>query len=103
LRYVWGRIEVQEQFVAATHAGQFLDRPPGGEAWSLSIKDLSIVTGVGAEVLQQAVPSIPILDRQRRQQVVHLLHRLAATFSEIGVERLNLLGRLQRIAEISNV
>jgi hypothetical protein len=44
-----------------------------------------------------------VLDEARRRQVPRLLHRVAATFSEIGEERLSLLGRLQRIAEISSV
>jgi excisionase family DNA binding protein len=103
LRYAWGRIEVQGQFVAATHAGQFLDGSPGGTAWSIRIAELSAATKVGRGKLQQALASVPVLDEDRRQQLLYLLHRVAMTFSEIGEERLNLLGRLQRIAEISSV
>ena len=39
-----------------------------------------------------------IFDRIRE-----LVRRLAETFSEIGQERLNLLGRLEKIAEMSRV
>jgi excisionase family DNA binding protein len=103
LHYVWGRIEVQGQFVAATHAGQFLAAPPDGATWSAGIAELSAATGLGSSRLQRALASVPVLDEGRRRQVPRLLHRVAATFSEIGEERLSLLGRLQRIAEISSV
>jgi excisionase family DNA binding protein len=103
LCYVWGRIEVQGQFVAATHAGQFLDGPPDGQRWSVRIEELAAATGVDAEALQQSLASVPVLDAGRQQQVPPLVKRVAETFSEIGEERLNLLGRLQRIAWISSV
>jgi excisionase family DNA binding protein len=103
LCYVWGQIEVQGQFVAATHAGQFLDRLPDRERWSVRISELSAVTGVDEERFQRALASVPVLDEDRQQQIPRLLHRIAETFSEIGEERLNLLNRLQRIAEISSV
>jgi hypothetical protein len=53
--------------------------------------------------MRRALASVWVLDEGRRQQVALLLHRVAATFAEIGEERLGLLGRLQRIAEISQV
>jgi excisionase family DNA binding protein len=103
LHYVWGRIEVQGQYVAATHAGQFLAAAPDDAAWSAGIAELSAAIGVAESRLEQALASVPVLDEDRRRQVPHLLHRVATTFSEIGEERLSLLGRLQRIAEISSV
>jgi excisionase family DNA binding protein len=103
LRYVWGRIEVQGQLVAATHAGQFLESPPDRESWSVTIEGLSSATGADGEQLQQALASVRVLDEERRHQVPQLLYRVARTFSEIGQERLSLLGRLRRIAEISSV
>jgi len=101
LRYGWGRIEVQGKLVAATHAGQFLDAPPNNEAWSARLAELAAATGVGVQPLSKALTRVPVLDQTRQQQVPRLLQRVAATFSEIGEERLNLLGRLRRIAEIS--
>jgi excisionase family DNA binding protein len=103
LCYVWGRIEVQGQLVAATHAGQFLDRPPDSEKWSVALRDLSTATGIDKEKLQRALASVAVLDEDRRRQISHLVQRVAETFSEIGEERLSLLNRLQRIAEISSV
>lgn len=103
LRYVWGQIEVQSQFVAAIHAGQFLNGPPDAQAWTARIAELSVATGVGGSKLRQALALVPVLDEHRQQQVSRLLHRVATTFSEIGEERVNLLSRLQRIAKISTV
>jgi len=89
LRYVWGRIEVQGEFVAATHAGQFLDAPPDDATWQARIAELAAATGVDGQKLRQALARVPVLDEARRQQVLRLLQRVAATFSEIGEERLN--------------
>jgi excisionase family DNA binding protein len=103
LGFARGRIEVQGHFVAATYAGQFLNRSPVGKRWPALIEELATATGVASERLLQSLMHVPVLDEERRQQMPRLLHRVAATFSEIGEERLNLLGRLQRIAEISNL
>ena len=103
LHYVWGRIQVHGQFVAATHAGQFLAGPPDDTEWSAGIAGLAAAIGIGSSKLQRATTSVPVLDEDRRRQVPRLLHRVASTFSQIGEERLDLLGRLQRIAEISSV
>ncbi len=103
LCYVWGRIEVHGKFVAATHAGQFLDAAPDDKAWSIVIEELSTAMDIDREKLQKALACLPVLDEGRRQQVPHLVERVAETFSEIGEERLHLLGRLQRIAEISSL
>jgi excisionase family DNA binding protein len=101
LNYVWGRIEIRGEFVAATHAGQFLNHPPGDNDWLGRIAELSTATGVEADRLRGALASVPVLDRDKREQVPRLLRRVAETFSEIGEERLSLLGRLQRIAEMT--
>ena len=62
---------------------------------------MSAATGLDAGRLRAALASVPVLDRDRQEQVPRLLGRVAETFSEIGEERLNLLGRLQRIAEMT--
>jgi excisionase family DNA binding protein len=45
LRYVWGRTEVRGELVATTQAGQFLDAPPEGGAWSSRLAELAAATG----------------------------------------------------------
>jgi excisionase family DNA binding protein len=101
LCYVWGRIEVRGALVAATYAGQFLDAPAEGGEWPARLAELAAVTGIDGHKLRQALAHVPVLDEARLLQVPHLLQRVAATFSEIGEERLNLLGRLRRIAEMT--
>jgi hypothetical protein len=101
LCHIWGRIEVRGEFVAAAHAGQFLDAPPDNEAWQDRLAELAAAIGVDRQELGRALARVPVLEEARRQQVPRLLQRVAATFSEIGEERLNLLGRLRRIAEIT--
>lgn len=101
LSYVWGRIEIRGEFVAATHAGQFLNRQPEDNDWSRRISELSAATGVDAGQLRAALASVPLLDRHKQEQLPRLLRRVTETFSEIGDERLSLVGRLQRIAEMT--
>jgi excisionase family DNA binding protein len=103
LHYVWGRIEVQGQFIAAVYAGQFLDRPDDRESQPVRLAEVAGATGLQVQELQAALGSVPVLDRERQQQVHALLQRVAATFSEIGAERLSLLGRLRRIAEMTQL
>lgn len=101
LRYFCGQIEVQGEFVAATYAGQFLDAPPAGDEWTARIAELSTATGLDEQNLRRALARVAVLDAPREQQVSRLLHRVTTIFAEIGEERLNLLGRLRRIAEIT--
>lgn len=103
LRYAWQCVEVEGHFVAAVHAGQFLDLPADGEGQPAHLAELAAATGLQVQDLQAALVSVPVLGRERQQQVSHLLQRVASTFSEIGAERLNLLGRLRRIAEITQL
>jgi excisionase family DNA binding protein len=103
LTYVWGRIQIRGELVAAIHAGQFLTEPPQNRDWSQRITELSEATGLEDGRLRDALAEVPVLDREKHAKVPRLLQRVAATFSEIGEERLNLLGRLQRIAEITQV
>ena len=50
-----------------------------------------------------ALASVPVLDRDKRETIRRLLGRVAGTLAEIGEERFRLLGRLQRIAEMTQV
>lgn len=102
LGYVWGRIEVQARFVAAVHAGQFLHDTPDTDRWSARLQEISAGTGVATQSLQQALATVPVLDDHRRQRIPRLLQQTAMAFSEIGEDRLDLLGRLDRIAELSS-
>jgi excisionase family DNA binding protein len=101
LNYIWARIEIQGEYVAATHTGQFRSQRSDQDAGSDSLSGLSVATGLHIESLRQALALVPVLDPEREDQVCRLLQRMAATFSEIGEERQALLGRLHRIAEMT--
>jgi excisionase family DNA binding protein len=103
LHYISAPIYVSNQLVGAIHAGQIVDGPPDSEAWAARIKDLARVTGASEETLRRALAEVPVAGTTPPQRIASLLERVADTFSEIGAERLNLLARLQRIAEISSV
>jgi excisionase family DNA binding protein len=103
LHSVWGPIEVQGRYVAAAHAGQYLDQPPLDKAWTDRIRELASACGLDPQALCLALDRVPVLDSGRQQQLSRLLQRMVFAFSEIGEERLSLLGRLQRIAEITQV
>ena len=100
---VTGRIEVQGQFVAAVHAGPYLEQPPDGKDWNIRMDELAAACSLDAQQLRQALDRVPALDAGRRQQLSRLFKQMVQTFSEIGEERFNLLGRLQRIAKISQL
>lgn len=55
----------------------------------------------GRRRLRRALASVSLLDRDKQKQVPRLLRRVTETFSEIGDERLSLLGRLLSIAEMT--
>lgn len=98
------RVEVQGELVAMVHAGQFLIWPLGEEeTWPERVADLAQATGLPAAKLQEALAELPVLDREKQAQIPRLLRRVAATFAEIGQERLSLLTRLQRIAEMTQL
>lgn len=101
LRYLSGRIEVHGRFVAAAHAGPYLERPADQQAWDARILELAAACSLHIQELRQALDQVPVLDQDHQRQLSRLLKRMALTFSEIGEERFDLLGRLQRIAKIT--
>lgn len=103
LSYACDHVEVGGRLVAVVHAGQFLDRSPLGEGSPARLAELAAATGRPVESLQAALSSIPVLDEERQHRLAHLLRRVAGTFAEIGAERLNLMGRLRRIADITQL
>jgi excisionase family DNA binding protein len=89
-------IEVGGHQVAITAGCQFATQPP--DAATLAAQ-LGLVEGD----LLSAASSVRLVPESYLPQVSRLIQRVADTFSEIGQERLNLLSRLQHIAEISTI
>ncbi len=55
------------------------------------------------EPLRKATRDIRVLTKDRAEQLLHLLQLVANTFSTIGQERLDLLTRLKKVAELADV
>jgi len=104
LNYLSASIQVRGKSLAAIHAGQFLTgaSPPSAEGHA-RLAELATATGLEAKDLARALDDVPRLDEERLRQVSSLLQRVAGTLVEMAEERLSLIDRLQRIAEISQV
>jgi len=103
LRCTGGQIEVREEAVALFCAGQFLEEPASNGGAADHLAALAKATDLDVGALRQAWRQVPVLDERQSQKLSHLVQRVARTFSEIGEERLELLGRLRRIAEITEL
>jgi excisionase family DNA binding protein len=105
LSCIGARITVGGQWVATAASCQFARRPADGgpDEWDPQIASLAIDLGLDEDELQVAASRVRRLPEDSLCRIPGLLRRTAETFSEIGQERLNLLSRLQRIAEISSI
>jgi excisionase family DNA binding protein len=98
-------VKINHQPVAITAGCQFAVRTtPSDEApGQHRIPLLSVELGVNQEVLEAAGNTLRLMQEEHMDRVVSLVERAAATFAEIGQERLALLSRLQHIAEMSKI
>jgi ligand-binding sensor protein len=97
-------IVVGGQRVAFTASCQFVAQSTNGrDAWPIDLAELAADLGLARPDLEMAAGSVQRLSDDSLARLPRLLQRVVDTFSEIGQERLNLLSRLQRIAEISQV
>jgi excisionase family DNA binding protein len=98
-------VAVRGQPVAITAACQFTTLGPSGAepAQQPDVRELAANLQLVEAELQAAMSSVRRIRVNDLDRVSRLLRRVADTFSEIGQERLNLLGRLEKIAEMSRV
>lgn len=102
LKYARGRIEVQDEFVAMVFAGQVVtddDRV----ALKAKVPELAARYNLDEARLGRAVGSVHGVPPDDTPRLVRLLQRVAETLSEVGCERLGLLHKLRRIAEITSM
>ena len=98
-------IEVDDQPVAITAGCQFVTQAPGG---AIQIGNRTCLVWPPNWVSTRKtcglpLPSVRLVPEKDLARISRLVGRVADTFSEIGQERLNLLSRLQHIAEMSKV
>jgi excisionase family DNA binding protein len=103
LQYARARIEVNGKLEAMLIAGQFYAAFPSGDEETARIQRLAKQHGLDPEALAAAAREITILDASKQPRIGAWLQSVAVTFEEIGRERADLMGRLQRIAEMSAV
>lgn len=102
LTYARGWINVESAAVAMIFAGQFVvgrwhlgDSP---EHIDRMAQDFQITP----ETLGKASRDVRVVTQERADQLLHLLQLVADTFSTIGQERLDLMQRLEKVAQIAN-
>ncbi len=101
LQYARARIEINGDFMAMLIAGQFYASPPDPMEEAERVRSLAWRYDVDEAELRQAVVSVKVLDDDMRERIGGWLERVAHTFEDIGRERADLIGRLQRIAQMS--
>jgi excisionase family DNA binding protein len=101
LLYSRARIEVADEFVAMVFAGQAI-MDGGLEDLTTRLDKLGKECGLNPAELKAALPSAHSLDQARAEQLMRLLGLMGQTLSSIGQDRLLLLRKLRRIAEVTS-
>ncbi|MEJ2559578.1 MAG: PocR ligand-binding domain-containing protein [Anaerolineae bacterium] len=102
LKYARGRIEVGNEFVAMVFVGQLVT-DTGSAELEARVPELAARYDLDQARLQQAVASVHHTRTDGIPRLFRLLQRMADTLSEVGCERLGLLQKLRRIAEITSM
>lgn len=101
LCYACAPILVDDEPVALLVAGQvYAERPDPAEA-AARVQVLAAQHAIDPHELAEAASEIPTLDPRSQALLGHWLQRVAQTFEMIAHERALLVGRLQRIAEMT--
>jgi ligand-binding sensor protein len=101
--YARGRIVVQDQFIAMFFVGQFTIDHVEPMVAKAHLAKLAEACGVDEKKLTAAALDIRVLKKEQAARLLNLLQLVADTYSHIGEERLDLLTRLKRVAEIAGV
>jgi len=96
---------VKEHQVAIAACCQFTTQPPSADrsAWQVRLSRLATDLGLSEQALHAAAETVHVVPDDHPRRVSRLLQRVADTLAEIGRERLNLLSRLQHIAQMSRI
>lgn len=101
LQYARARIEVHGELIAILVAGQFYVTEPDAGEEERRIQSLAQKYHISEDLLLQASEQISVLDDRKVSQISGWIERVAKTFEQISSERVNLMGRLRQIAEMS--
>lgn len=103
LHYTTGHIKANGEVVASLIAGQFYEEKPDLLEERERVRALAKRYDITPDLLEQAAQSIPVCDEERQERLGSWLQRIADTFGEISGERADLMARLKRISEVSDI
>ena len=101
LHYARARIEVSGNFIGNLVAGQYYIQPPEPKEEAARIQRLAAEHHLDANALAGAAKEIKVLDDNKRANLGPWLKSVARALEHIGRERLDLVSRLEQIADLS--
>ena len=101
--YARGRVVVDGQFIAMFFVGQFSVDDPAPLRARAHVRQIVQEYHIDEKELVQAAKETRGLAKARAEELLDLLQLVADTYSKIGQERLDLLTRLKKVAEIAGV
>jgi excisionase family DNA binding protein len=96
-------ITLNDQPAAWLVAGQFYVTAPDPEKEIENLEQLANKHDISFSTLKNAASKIPVLKRYQQEQVQEWTPKVANTINSILCERSDLMNRLQRIADLSNI
>jgi excisionase family DNA binding protein len=96
-------INLDDQPAAWLVAGQFYINPPDRDTEKERLEQLSNKHNIPLSQLTEAAWKIPVLKKYQQEQVQEWTPKVANTINSILCERSDLMNRLQRIADLSNI
>jgi excisionase family DNA binding protein len=102
LKYARGRIDVGDEFVAMVFVGQLITDADSAEL-EAKVPELAARYDLDEAKLQRTVATVHHTRTDNIPRLSTLLQRMADMLSEVGCERLGLLQKLRRIAEITSM
>jgi excisionase family DNA binding protein len=103
LEYSGSRIQVHHHNTQMLVAGQFYSQPPSKNEERARLAAVEARLELEPGSLQDIADTIPVLEPRMRNRFGHWLSRVAQSFCQIGEERLELIGRLRQIAEMTSL
>jgi excisionase family DNA binding protein len=103
LTYARGRIVVEGNFIAMFFVGQFTVEDRAMIRSRSHLSHVARECGLDMDKLAEAAKDLRTLEKSRAERLLGLLQLVADTYSHIGQERLELLTRLKKVAEIAGV
>ena len=103
LQYARARIEVDGELNAMLVAGQFYIQPPKPEEEAMRVLQLAVRYQLNPNTLLDSARHLNVLDDRKENQIGEWLEKVARTFEDISRERVDLIGRLRKIAAMTHL